>query len=258
MTKGTVNTKRFGILMHIRHLETVGWERLVWGVPEEDSIGSLPKVVELLLDEPPCEPIVSIVFGCGPSVKDGLSEGEYTRRYLLERLPGLRDFPRFKDRLDDETLRTLRKRLEQTYVTPKIKRSIDEVVFAAEYFAEQGITRVWQVTAASHAPRCVQIQAAARAAGLIPKSQQWAVVADDRSFEGADPFSTLILEPPHRGDDPMYGFEPSLPELLRDYQYGLSPEDKRELAYLVEEFMKQHVQHSTVRQLGTPPGQKQV
>jgi hypothetical protein len=248
MTKGTVNTKRAGILMHIRHLETVGWERLVWGVPEEDSIGSLPKVVELLLDEPPCEPIVSIVFGCGPSVKDGLSEGEYTKRYLLERLPALRDFPRFKDRLDDETLRTLRKRLEQIYVTPKIERSIDEVVFAAEYFAEQGTTRVWQVTAASHAPRCVQIQAAVRTAGLIPKDQQWALVADDRSYEGTDPFSTLIVEMPHRGDDPMFGFKPALSELLREYQYGLSPEDKKKLACLVEDFMREHAKHTDIRQ----------
>lgn len=167
-------------------------------------------------------------------------------------------FPRFKDRLDDDTLDVLRSRLEQIYLTQRIERSIDEVVSAARIFEEQGVTRVYQVTAASHAPRCVQIQAAARAAGLIPKTQQWVLVADDRSYEGADPFSTLIMEPPHRGDDPMYGFQPSLPELLRDYQYGLSPEDKRELAYLVEEFMKQHVQHSTVRQLGTPRGQKQV
>ncbi len=239
-----------GILMHIRHLETVGWERLVWGVPEEDSLGGLPKVAELLLNEPACEPIVSVVFGCGPSVKDGLSEGEYTKRYLLERLSELRAFTRFKDRLDDETLERLRRRLEQVYVTPKIERSIDEVVFAADYFAKQGITRVWQVTAASHAPRCVQIQAAARAAGLIPKAQQWALVADDRCYEGAEPFSTLVMEVPHRGDDPMFGFEPSLPKLLREYQYGLSPEDKRKLARLVEDFMQKHAQHSDIRQFG--------
>lgn len=240
-----------GILMHIRHLETVGWERLVWGVPEEDSLGSLPKVAELLLNEPACEPIVSVVFGCGPSVKDGLSEGEYTKRYLLERLSELRAFTRFKDRLDDETLERLRRRLEQVYVTPKIERSIDEVVFAADYFAKQGITRVWQVTAASHAPRCVQIQAAARAAGLIPKAQQWALVADDRSYEGTDPFSTLILEVPHRGDDPMYGFKPALAEVLRDYQYGLSPEDKRKLAYLVEDFMREHTKPSDIRKFAS-------
>lgn len=242
--------------MHSRHLETAGWERLIWGVPEEDSLGSLPKVVELLLDESPCEPITTIILGCGPSTKDGLSENEYIKRYLLVRLADLRAFPRFAERLDDETLDALRSRLEQMYLTEKIERSIDEVVKAAHVFEEQGVTRVYQVTAASHAPRCVQIQAAARAAGLIPKSQQWALVADDRCYENTEPFSTLVMEVPHRGDDPLFGFEPALPKLLREYQYGLSPEDKRELARMVEDFMQKHAKHTDIRQFAAAKGNK--
>lgn len=236
-----------GVLMHIRHLDTVAWERLVWGVPEEDSLGSLPKVVELLLDEPACEPITTIVFGCGPSTKDGLSEGEYTKRYLLEHLDGLRAFPRFSGRLDDAMFTTLRKRLEEIVVTERIERSLDEVVHASRIFTECNVTRVFQVTAASHAPRCMQLQSVARAAGLVPKTQQWFLVADDRCYEGSDPQSTVVFEPAHRGDDPIYGLSPSITDVLRNYQYGLSAEDKKALISLIGTFMAQHANMPDVR-----------
>lgn len=236
-----------GILMHIRHLETVEWEQLVWGVPEHDSLGSLPKVVELLLNESPCNQVELIVFGCGPSTKDSLSEGEYTKRYLLEHLDELKTFPRFAKQLDAVTLAKLRTRLEGIVVTPQLIRSIDEVPTAAKIFKQHGVVNVYQVTAASHAPRCVQIYAAARQKGLVPKNQQWFLVADERCYDGADPFSTLVMEPPHRGDDPLLGFDPSLPELLKNYQYGLSPEDKKNLALLVNQFMHEHAQMSDIR-----------
>ena len=236
-----------GILVHARHLETVGWERLIWGTPQDDRLGNVSKVVEFLLDESGDEPITAIVFGCGPSVKEGLSEGEYTKQYLLRHLPNLVEFPRFKDRMDDKTVARLRERLEGIIITPVLKRSIDEVVTASKMFDERSVSRVYQVTCASHAPRCVQIQSAARAKGLLPANQQWFLAADDQCFEDADPFSTLVMEPPHRGDDPMFGFSPSLPELLRSYQYGLSSEDKQELARIVGEFMFERVEHSEVR-----------
>jgi len=237
-----------GILVHARHLETVGWTRLVWGVPKQDSLGSLPKLVELLLQETADEPISTIVFGCGPSVRDNLSEGEYAKRYLLDHLQELHDFPRFAD-LTDKNLAALRNRLVQIHVTQTLTRSIDEVAVAAELFARASVTRVLQLTAASHAPRCIQIQSAAKAAGLIPKSQQWFLVADDRCYEGADPFSTTILEPAHRGDDPMIGVTPSIAEVMRSYHYGLSAEDKKKLVLIVDDYIKQHAEHSEIRNL---------
>jgi hypothetical protein len=237
-----------GILMHIRHLDAVEWGRLVWGVPAEDSVGSLPKVAELVLREAASEPVEVIVFGCGPSRKDGLSEGEYTKQYLLSHLAELKKFPRFKA-LKAADIAQLRARLKQIIVLSPPTRTIDEVVGATKIFADQNITKVLQVTAASHAPRCIQIQSAARSQGLIPSQQQWAVITDDRSYAGADPFSTLVMEPPHRGDDPMIGFRPSLPELLRGYQYDLSPAAKKKLAKLVKAFFKEHAKPSDVREL---------
>lgn len=237
-----------GILVHGRHLEARGWHDLAWGVPEKDSLGSLPKTVNLLLHEAKSEPVEIIVFGNGPSIVNGLSEGEYGKQYLFDRLGKLRQFPSLRAILDDAALVQLKKRLEGiVMVAPRTTRSIDEIATAARLFEKHGVTKVWQVTAASHAPRCMQIQSAARAQRLIPQTQQWFLVADDRCYEGADPFSTLIMEVPHRGDDPMMGQSPSLPELMKQYQYGLSPEDKHELATLVEQFFAEHGIHSEVR-----------
>lgn len=228
-----------GILMHGRHLQTIGWERLVWGVPVEDSLGSLPKVVELLLNESAETPYSTIVFGCGPSVHDGLSEGAYTKKYLLDHLHELRAFPRFAH-LNSAALNDLRARLQDVIVTEAFIRSVDEIAIAAQLFSEHEVTQVTQVTAASHAPRCQQLQSAARAVGHIPKGQQWALVADDRFYEGADAFSTVIFEPPHRADDPMLSVTPSISEALRGYHYGLSAEQKETLITMVRDYMERH------------------
>ncbi len=231
-----------GILMHSRHLETIGWEQLVWGVPTEDSVGSLPKVVELVLDEPECSPYQTIIFGGGPSTKDSMTEGEYTKKYLLDRLDDLREFPRFAQRLGGSALSNLRGRLEGIVVTEPFTRSVDEIAIAAQMFEERQVTRVTQVTAASHAPRCVQLQSAARATGQIPASQKWSLVADDRCYESANPLSTMIFEPPHRGDDPMRDAKTSITDVLGDYHYGLPPEDKEALIALIGAYMAEHAQ----------------
>lgn len=239
---------KVGILVHGRHLDAKGWHNLAWGIPADNSLGSLPKAIDLLLGEAECEPVAVIVFGNGPSFIGDVTEGEYGKKYLMARIKELRQFPRLAARLNEAALSDLKKRLEDIIVVaPRTSRSIDEIASAAKIFKEQDVTKVWQVTAASHAPRCIQIQSAARFKGLIPPEQQWFAVADDRCYEGADPFSTLVMEIPHRGDDPMMGLEPRLPELMKDYQYGLTPEKKHELAKEVKKFFDEHGEHSDVR-----------
>ncbi len=227
-----------GILMHTRHLDTVGWERLVWGDPDNDSLGSLPKVVDLLLNEAASEPISHVIFGCGPSERNGLSEGEYSKRYLLGHLTELGHFPSLRDRLAGYDPEMLRKRLQDVIIMLRHERTMDEVHQAADMFRGYGVSKVYEVTSASHAPRCVQLQAEAKLNRLIPTGQQWFVVADDRSYEGNTPVSTLVLEPPHRGDDPMLAFQPQLADVLRPYFYDLDPKDKKELVRVVSSFMK--------------------
>jgi hypothetical protein len=234
-----------GILLHVRHPETVGWETLVWGMPEEDRLGCLPTLVMLLLRESADEPFEVLLVGTTAAKKGGLLDGEYTKKFLLDRFDQLSDFPRLKKLLaglNKAQLAALRQRLEDIIITPAIVRTSDEVPMAAKFFTENDVKKVVQVTCASHGPRCLQDQAICREKGLIPKDQLWSVVVDDMCYEDSTAISTLILEVPHRGDDPMTGYKPLLAEVMRPYWYDLTGDDKKKLVHKIDEFMKQHKQ----------------
>src|SRR5688572_6918385 len=128
---------RRGALVHARHPDTIDWERLIWGSPEEDRVGDLPKMVELILREAPTEPIVAIVMGTTAATKDGLLEGEYTKKYLLDHFDDLWKFPRLKQWLvkrSEDEIAELRKRLEGIIVTRIIKNTFEEIQEASRIF----------------------------------------------------------------------------------------------------------------------------
>jgi hypothetical protein len=231
--------KKTGILLHVRHPATLGWEKLVWGVSAENRLGSLPMVVELLLKEPKDEPVGLIVLGTTDASQDGLLEGEYTKRYLLDHFDELARFPRlalYLNAMSPSEREALRRRLEAIVITPIIKNTLEEVVAAAELFTARDIDKIVQVTAASHGPRCLQMQSYARAQGIIRPEQLWSVVVDDMCFEDSDPMTTLIFEVPHRGDDPMVHVQTRAAEVLRPY-FKLSPNEKRLFLDQVAAFM---------------------
>lgn len=206
--------------MHVNYLQP-GWEELVWGEPEKGLMGTLPKVVQLLLIESSNEPITDILMYTGPSRKDGLTEGEYSKKYLLDHFDQLKDFPQLKsmlEKLSQEDLTSLKTQLEE-HIQPmeQLVNSADEIINAAKYFTEHGITKVYQIAVASHAPRCIQLQALVRYRHQIPSEQFWYTIAADTTFEGTAPNDVIVAEPPHRGDDPAFGVHPSITDLLKQY-----------------------------------------
>jgi hypothetical protein len=206
--------------MHVNYLQP-GWEALAWGEPEKGLMGTLPKVVQLILLEDSQEPITDILMYTGPSRKEGLTEGEYSKRYLLDHFEELKDFPQLKqliEKLSDKQIQILQEQLEQNIHTlEQLINSADEVINAANYFADHGITKVYQVAVASHAPRCIQLQALVRYRHEIPPEQFWFTIAADTTFEGTAPNDVIVAEPPHRGDDPAFGVHPSITDLLKQY-----------------------------------------
>ncbi|MGH7157948.1 MAG: hypothetical protein ACREGD_02610 [Candidatus Saccharimonadales bacterium] len=236
---------KVGVLMHARHPNTMNWEELVWGVPAEDRLGDLTALVELILREVPQKPIACIVTGSTETIKEGLLDGVYTKKYLLDHFNNLRDFPRLNvliNKLPPGGLAKVRKRLEDMIVTTPLKNTADEIVHSARIFSEQGIKEVIQVTSASHGPRCVQLQAIARADGDIPAGQLWLLVISDMCFGTSKPKDTLVVETPHRGDDPMLGFSPTLSEALQPYFYNLSLPNKKQLNLQIKDYMDKHSQ----------------
>ena len=236
-------TSSVGILVHAHHPNSIDWEELVWGVPAQDRLGDLTKVVELLLQEIPQKPITHIVTGSTLTIKEGMLDGEYTKKFLLDHFDKLQDFPRLRTILQGfsaSDLTRLRKRLEGIIVTKPLKNTADEIEYSTLIFSKEHIHEVIQVASASHGPRCIQLQAAARAEGKIPQNQQWFVVMSDMCFGASKPKDTLVIETPHRADDPMLDFHPTLPESLQPYFYELSIEDKKKLNTQIKTFMDTH------------------
>ncbi len=215
--------------MHVNYLQP-GWENLTWGNPKEGVMGTLPKLVQLLLVEDASEPITDILMYTGPSRKDGLAEGEYSKKFLLDHFDQLKDFSQLQplmEKLSDEELKTFKAQLDE-YIRTKeqLINSADEVLNAARYFKEHGITKVYQLAIASHAPRCIQLQALVRYRHQIPPEQFWYTIAADTVFEGTAPNDVIVAEPPHRGDDPAFGIHPSITDLLKQY-YNLPYEARQ-------------------------------
>jgi hypothetical protein len=233
-----------GILIHVHHLETAGWDDLLWGDPDTDQFGSLATVVYLLLTAPDAAHISTIIIGCGPSRKNGLSEAAYTKQAMLARFDQLSEFPRLKpllEALSPEQMQALRAKLEAIILTAKLRNTTDEIRIGADMFANYDVTTVYEICAASHAPRCVQTQAVARANGIIPPSQLWMVVATDMCFVGTVPDDTVILEPAHRGDDPVLDARHTLPKALKPV-VRMPADIKEDLAELITDFVVERTQ----------------
>jgi hypothetical protein len=235
-----MNMPRIGILMHVYHLESRDWERLVWGDPSEDKLGTATQFVKTLLDIPVDQEVVSVIFN-GPSTKDGLTEGAFTKQYLLDRISTLREFRSLRPRLDRLTAQEhtiLLDRLQGIIVGPVIKNTFEEVEHGATLLNQGRVAdNVLQIAAASHAPRCLQYQIIARRNGVIPKSQPWYILPSETCFSGTEMEDVVILEPPNRGDDPMLQYGQTLPAVIKPY-FNLDVSGKQRLIELIRDALR--------------------
>jgi hypothetical protein len=231
---------RIGILLHVYNVEDPQWEYLAWGDPAQDRLGSLPLLCRLLLTQPARYRNARIVIHNGLSQKDGLKEGTYSKRFLLDNLESLADFPRFKPLLESnpEKLHALKRQIEGIIIGADLVRTSDEISAAARTLRPPAIQEVIQIACASHAPRCLQLQAAARAQGQIPDNQLWLVMASDVFFSrSGSATDTVIFEEPHLGFDPMIEFRPTAPAVLRQY-FKLPPPAKQQFLRDAHQFMQ--------------------
>jgi len=226
-----------GLLLHVYNLLAEDWEYIVWGDPSQDAAGVGPKLFECILAELPTSEVRVILYD-GPSSKDELSEGHYTKKFLLHKLDVLEHFPRFRKLFADtpaDQYQVFKRAVHDIVVGEPISNTMDEIRRAAHDFAD--CDKIIHIAAASHAPRCILYQAQAREAGLIPVSQHWYTVASDTCFAGTHADDVKVIEPPHRADDPLLGLEPTLPQILRPL-YKLPAEQQRRFVRLAAEAMQ--------------------
>ena len=222
-----------GILLHVYNLLAADWEHIVWGDPVHDALGVGAKLFECMLAELPFNEVAVILYD-GPSHKDGMSEGYYTKKFLLKKLDELDQFPRFRRLLEAmpaEQYQAFRQAVNNIIVGEPIENTRDEIMRATTDFKSIGAIKVIHIAAASHAPRCILYQAQVREEGLIPSDQHWYTVASDTCFAGTHANDTIVIEPPHRADDPLLGLTPTLPQVLRPL-YRLPAAGRREFVRL--------------------------
>ena len=231
---------KVGILVHCRHLETDAWEDLVFGSPDEDKLGDQATLIRTILTLEPTEDLACIVFGRGPSWRDGLNEGEYAKKFLLDNLDRMHEFSLLKpllEKLSREDFEALRHKFERLIVvTEEVKNTVAELEAASDIFTEHNVQKVMQIAAGSHVSRCIKEQVVARSHSQINREQEWFTIATDMTYHNTIPEDVCIIEPLHRRDQPMTYVRPGMAEVMKPYQF-LPNDDKKELITLVKNFM---------------------
>jgi hypothetical protein len=230
-----------GIWGHGRHLETKDWERLAWGDPAEQRLGTLPTMVRVALDAG-FDSVEAFGLGTGLSQKDGLYEAQLLRQLLLDRIGDLEAFDIIREHREFEwpNMRQRARRLvNEAILDLKSQNTAEEIGQAAKLFSERGVTQVIQVTCGSHAARCMAGQVVARHNGSIPRGQRWSVVADDMLFAGATAVDTLVFEPAHRADDPVAGCDRRPVDVFRQF-FGLPAAGKCSVLPRIDTLLNEH------------------
>ncbi len=231
---------KVGILVHCRQLETENWEELVFGDPTNDKLGDQATLARVLLTLCADDDVACIVFGRGPSHKDGMNEAEYTKKYLLDNFDRLSLFPSLTplfDKVGSEGREVLRQKMAAVMATEEVYNTTAEIAAASAIFNDHGVQKVIQICAATHAPRCLKEQLVAREKGLVDHAQLWMTVATDVGYKGTTAKDVFVVEPLHRVDQPMTHFKPTLHEAIAPY-YSLPEEDKKAFNRLVADFMQ--------------------
>lgn len=234
---------KIGILVHVYNIEDPGWEYIAWGDPTRDKFGSLPLLCYALLTSSPGNQIDQVVIHNGPSKKDGLKEGEYTKQFLLDNLHRLVEFPRLAGLLNNrpENLNLLKQQVENIIIGSDLLRTADEIMETASLFRSSAIQRIVQIACASHAPRCLQTQIGLRAEGKLSLDQLWSVLASDVFYaENESSSDVVIFEKPHLPYDPMIHADLTAPDILGRY-FALSPEDKKRFLVAAKEFIDDRI-----------------
>lgn len=227
---------RTGVLIHGRHLQAQEWERLVWGEPP-DLLGSVPRGILVAMEED----AKIVVFGTGASEKDGKKEAVYTMDFMWDNFSRLAEFTAFRGR----DLTFLKKRMMEISVCEtRSQNTAEEVKFAGEFFIVRDVEKVVLVSSPTHLARCFQTAYAVFETDekLASLSRNLFATPSDTCYAGSKVSDVLILEPPHRGDDPLLKLPKALqPHRLIRRLFGLNtPQSKTSFLEDLDELFNRH------------------
>ena len=185
---------RTGVLIHGLHLQTQGWEEIVWGRPPH-LLGILPQGAAIALREKAS----IVVFGTGASERNGKKEAEVARDLLLDRFLDLAQFTDFQG-VDLEESRRVVQRI--SVVETHSQNTAQEVKFAGRMFQEAGVDRIFLVSSPTHISRCVRdaFMAFNEDGALRHFTYNLFASPSQMCFLGTTAQDVAIVEPSHRPD----------------------------------------------------------
>ena len=218
-----------GILVHGRdlHAPDVLTRRMLWGTGgATQRMGTIPTAVLAMLDFQP-ERVNVLTIGSGASKEESptgntMIEAEVIKEIMVEDFEELdefkiiRDHPKWQDESSHQILREI---IDKAVTDKEAQNTVEEITNAAVLFGQLGINRVIQVTGESHGPRCVQERSRLQMTQVIPEDQRWMLFTDRERYLMGYLSEPVILEPPHRNDDPRISWPEELwpTGLMRDF-----------------------------------------
>jgi len=176
------------VWVHGCSLQADGWQDSVIGVGKK--LGRAPCGLRLS-----CEfDKVLLVLGSGVIARNGIRESAYTHQKLGEWLgtPAARSV--FASRYSfDEAKRIY----EQAHIDTVSQNTAEEISTALSLCYTYGCNALWLVSSPAHMPRCLNEALKAKHGGI----RIYAAPSETNTHNFA-PEYTVIVEYPHRGDDP--------------------------------------------------------
>ena len=136
-----------GVLVHGYNIHSSNWQEVVWW-KNPDSIGKLPqaaKIISLIKPE-------LVIFGSGASRRDGKTEAEIMRNYLLEHFTELAVLGDFFE-IDLKKLCRAISSISQLEFWSE--NTFQEIKYSACMFKAAGVESIISVSSPDHASRCM-------------------------------------------------------------------------------------------------------
>lgn len=182
-----------GILVHGAHLEADAWDDIVWGEAPH-RMGRLPHAVLMAWQERASV----VIIGGGGSQRNGLTEGEYTLRYLWKRWAELQSF----EALAHAPLAELKQMMERVILVDGSSVNTEqEIDHALRAFSSRGVSRAILISSPTHLPRSVALASKLMSNDASMPFHGTVMASPSATcYSNTTAADVVVVEPPHRGD----------------------------------------------------------
>ncbi len=180
------------ILIHGLHLQANGWQSVVWGEPENNKYGIVPRAIEVAYKEN----ADLIYWGSGASEKDGLKESEFTFNFAIKNINILSKICNTSPEILEKFL------IEKSYLDKEAKNTKEEIDNFLNLCLERKIEKVAFVNLMGATPITSRrvLLAISEKENFKQFRKNFEIISSDTQYPDTSMEDIIIFAPPHRGD----------------------------------------------------------